>query len=368
MKNKKLLICFGIVVILAIVAFEIHKQKNSDNANKVVNIGVILPLTGPMGAYGERLTAAIRLAEEGQDDVKFLIEDGKYTTKDSISAFNKLKSDNVDAWIVFGDLPLLGMKTLLAESQNPVLCLIGAPDLIKDIPHLIHYSGASSAHARELGDYAGKAGIKSTVVIYQDEELNQSLIPVYQAVFEKNGGQMLAAIPFMSGQQDLRAVVVKAMSLKSESILVFGYGKDYVNIMNELVQQKYNGIILSDSNTVVERKNLISGGEGFVYVDFDFNPNSEYAGTRKFISDMQSKYKVTPCVFSAFAYEAAKNLIEAIQTNGKKSEEIEKYLYGKGEFQSVIGKIQCVENDELKVTLNMKKVTKDGDIILRKGN
>ena len=372
MKNKKLLFCIIVIALIAIVAVVIFNRKNPDDTSKVSKVGVILPLTGQMSAYGERLQAAIRLAESEQTEqgkgikIKFLIEDGKFTAKDSITAFHKLQNSNVDTWLIFGDLPLLGMRELLADTKKPVLCLIGAPDLIKNYPNLIHFSGSSVAPARELGNYAGEAGIKTSVVIFEEDEASQSYASGFENALKRGGGRVLEKIPFIQGSQNIRAVVLKAMEHKSDAIYVYAYGLDYVAVMNEIVQQKYSGIILSDSNINVERKNLIDGGEGFWYADFDFGSNSDNPKTRHFIQAMEETYKITPCVFSAFIYEAAKNIIEAVQTNGPKSEEIQSYLFSKGEYQSVIGKIQCLKNEELKVYLDIKKAQKSGDIMLKK--
>ena len=148
-KNKIILAIIAVLAVVAIIALGIRNQmnQNSGDDENVIKVGVILPLTGSLGYEGVRMRDAMELALSQLDNDKRSIlelnyEDGKFLVRDSISAFNKLNEKGMDAWIIFGDTPLLGMKPLLQKTGKPVLCLIGAQELIKDSENFFHFSGS----------------------------------------------------------------------------------------------------------------------------------------------------------------------------------------------------------------------------------
>ena len=69
-----------------------------------IKIGVIAPMSGPAGFFGEEVQAIVaHLQTEFPENVEVIIEDGKCSGGDAVTAFNKLTDiDGVDA--IFGGI------------------------------------------------------------------------------------------------------------------------------------------------------------------------------------------------------------------------------------------------------------------------
>lgn len=364
-KNKKLLIGIGIVVLIGIALVGILRNRQQVAGENVVRVGVILPLTGALGYEGERLMAAIQYAQTvvNNRDVKLLcyVEDGKYTVKDSVQAFLKLENQNkIDIWIIYGDLPLTSLKELLLKTAKPVICMIGAQELIKGHKNFIHFSGSIVAPARTSASYAIRKGIKNVAVIYHKEQIGDVVANEFVNCFVRGGGDIACVEPFVNERDDMKVLVSKAMSKQPDAIFVYAYGPSYISILNQIIQQGYSGMVLTDSNVSTVRDKLIGGGDGIVYADFDFGDGCKNARTIEFIKKLKSEYGVDASSFSAFMFEAVSVLSSVINDSGTDVNAIVSGFTSIKDYPSIVGNLTCVENGELIVPIIMKKTCKGG--------
>jgi ABC-type branched-subunit amino acid transport system substrate-binding protein len=96
-KPNKIYVAIGIVVVLiAVIVMFFPKD------DEAIKIGIVTPLTGPAGYWGQSSLEGIELAQQDLKskklNVKFIVEDGKLDTQQSLSAAQKLVNvDGVDA-------------------------------------------------------------------------------------------------------------------------------------------------------------------------------------------------------------------------------------------------------------------------------
>ena len=367
-KTKIVVAIAAVIAVAAIAFFGVRNQMQANATSGTAKVGVILPLTGPLAAEGERMLAAVKLSEKRQasskPSVQFLVEDGKYTVKDSINAFVKLKSQKVCGWIVYADLPLMGMKQILIEDGKPTICLIGDQKLIKGLDRFIHLSGAIIVPAQKNAEYALKHNLKTAVVVFPDEDYGKNVAAAFTSKYQGGGGKVVLSEGFLPGQVDAKSLVAKAIKTKADVFFLCGYGPAFVAIVNQLKQQKFPGMILADTNVCVEKKNLIDGGEGIVYADFDFGDGCTNPATKEFVDSVRRDYGVGASSFSAFIYEAANLLAKSIKTVGTDPDKICENICSVKNYPSVIGKLSCGKDQELDVPIIMKKSLKNGAEIL----
>ena len=99
--RKKIKLGFIILILLATVLV-FTDQRNNDNYNNSVTIGVILPLSGQYGFFGESAKNALVMSLEdlGDDRVSLIFEDDGFDSKKGLSAYKKLISiDDADCSI-----------------------------------------------------------------------------------------------------------------------------------------------------------------------------------------------------------------------------------------------------------------------------
>lgn len=97
-------------------------QDGSTHAPPKARLGVIVPLTGPIGFFGTEFVKAFELAKEDHPQIDQLLdiewEDSAYDTKLAVAAFNKLVSvKRADVVLAFGG-PMLHAIAPLAEERK----------------------------------------------------------------------------------------------------------------------------------------------------------------------------------------------------------------------------------------------------------
>ena len=367
-KNKKLLIGIGIFALFVIVSLGIYKHQQHATKDEGIHIGVILPLTGSLSSDGARLKAAISLAEGEQSrhgpKVSFRVEDGKYTIKDSINGFNKLQNRGVDAWLIFGDLPLSGLKSFIESDKKPTVCLIGDQEIISKMNNCIHFSQTFITPALKIADYAGAHDLKKAAILYQDIDLGKVVSNAFKDRYLKNEGKIIFEESFRQEQVDPKSIVAKAISVNPDAIFVYANGIAYTEILNQLKQQSFSGEVLTCSTMTVVKDKLINGGENFIYADIDFGAGSSNAKSDEFSQKMIEKYSLPANSFAAFAYEASKAMIEALKQHGTDVAAVCEELNKTQKQQSAVGAFSCHKNGELEVDIVIKRATKDGAVII----
>lgn len=365
MRKNWLFIAIPTVIFLAIGVFCVYRSgRRPASEDNVVQIGVILPLTGSLGYEGARMRNAMDLAWSQLDDekkrtLKLNYEDGKFLVRDSISAFNKLNEKGMDAWIIFGDTPLLGMKALLEKTGKPVLCLIGAQDLIKDSQWFFHFSGSITLPAIENAKFAKRKGVKTVSLIFLNEQIGLEVKGAFEREFIDEEHKVVVSEGFDMGQRTMKSLVAKAIAPNPNAVFVYGYTTPYIEILNELKKVGYRGMVLTDGNLAAVKPDLIGGGEGVWYADFDFGDGCENPETKKFLHDMHNIYGETASSFSAFAYEAVRVLSTIIHDKGKTPTDIHSGLLAIKDYHSIFGVISYRDNRELEIPIVIKKATRD---------
>ena len=124
---KKLIWSLVILVVVGVFggrAWYLHKQSVAEK--DTVKIGAILPLSGTLSEQGELALKALSFAVEDFNatspfNIKIVPEDGKFTAKDSINAYRKLRSAGIDLiWIFGSETPLLAVEPIAAKENIPL--------------------------------------------------------------------------------------------------------------------------------------------------------------------------------------------------------------------------------------------------------
>lgn len=258
--------------------------------DKVIKIGFLAPLTGPVAAWGkpgldgceiwaERVNAAggIKLSD-GDYMVEFVGYDNEYDPAKARTGATKLiREDGVSFIMMLGGDTWPGVQPV-ADKTGMLFSTLLPSDLSPDTTSLI-----APAEVHPIYNVTGvewlaenKPELKTAVMCAQDDALGLPSVATYLAAFEAAGIEMLEEpLLFDPATTDFAPVVTKLISGNPDIVCLDTCYSDYVHpIAEQLFQQGYEGQIISctaDFYDQMIEKTSQDFMEGFVFQFPDFD-------------------------------------------------------------------------------------------------
>ncbi|WP_294606544.1 ABC transporter substrate-binding protein [uncultured Roseovarius sp.] len=259
-------------------------------ADKVIKIGFLAPLTGPVAAWGkpgldgceiwaERVNAAggIKLAD-GNYSVEFVGYDNEYDpAKAWTGAIKLIREDGVSFVMMLGGDTWPGVQPV-ADKTGMLFSTLLPSDLGPDTKTLI-----APAEVHPIYNVTGvewlaenKPDLKTAVICAQDDALGLPSVATYLAAFEAAGIEMLdEPLLFDPATTDFAPVVTKLISGNPDIVCLDTCYSDYVHpIAEQLFQQGYKGQIISCTADFYDQmiaKTSEEFMEGFIFQFPDFD-------------------------------------------------------------------------------------------------
>ncbi|WP_306115089.1 MULTISPECIES: ABC transporter substrate-binding protein [unclassified Roseovarius] len=230
-------------------------------ADKVIRIGFLAPLTGPVAAWGkpgldgceiwaERINAAggITLAD-GSYQVEFVGYDNEYDPAKARTGATKLiREDGVSFIMMLGGDTWPGVQPV-ADKTGMLFSTLLPSDLSPDTTTLIAPAEVHPIYNVTGVEWlaANKPELKTAVMCAQDDALGLPSVATYLAAFEAAGIEMLDdPLLFDPATTDFAPVVTKLISGNPDIVCLDTCYSDYVHpIAEQLFQQGYEGQIIS---------------------------------------------------------------------------------------------------------------------------
>ncbi len=111
-----------LLALCSLISERVVAQEAHTHTTRKAHLGVIVPLTGPLGFFGQEYVKAFELAKQDHPEIDQLLEieweDSAYDTKLAVAAFNKLVSvRRTDVVLAFGG-PMLNALAPIAEDRK----------------------------------------------------------------------------------------------------------------------------------------------------------------------------------------------------------------------------------------------------------
>ncbi|ENT3661878.1 ABC transporter substrate-binding protein [Campylobacter jejuni] len=327
---------------------------------KDINIGVVLPLTGTVAAYGQDVFNGIELANKLQpklsngDVIKLITIDTKGDKLETSNGVNRLiTTDKVLGIIGEATTPNTIQAISIAEEKKiPLIAPVASGDKLLDKKkYASRVCFKDSFQGDKFATYVSKdLGLKNAVIIIdQSNVYSLGLARAFENSFKNNGGKIIKKLVINSGDKDFRAVVSQLKSLNPDFVYMPIYHPEAALIARQARQIGFDKLLVAGDG--VNNQTFIDLGgsavNGVIFTDsFDYNSPSTQLG-KDFVAAYE-KVKGTKELpaFSAMGADAYFVMLNAMNAcvDNLSSECINSKIHQTKDFQAVGGVISIDES------------------------
>jgi branched-chain amino acid transport system substrate-binding protein len=218
-----------------------------------LKVAVLVPLTGPAASGGVSSKEGFELAIDELrrvhgDIIDVSFEDTQSNPQTAVTIYRQIMTTKRPQ-VVIVELssvtkaisPLLDDKSVLAVATAVAVPNIAAPDrfLYRVFPTSDGVAGAAAG-------YAISNGHRSASIVYVNDEYGVGSMNSFKQRFEEGGGNVVTSEPFSLLEKDFRTQWAKILQGNPPCLWITGYGPGYLAILNQLREQDYRGLIMTD--------------------------------------------------------------------------------------------------------------------------
>lgn len=269
---------------------------------KEIKIGVVLPLTGPIAAFGQTSKGGLDVAYEQNnklkngDTVKLIILDDRGDKAEAATAVKRLiNKDGVI--VILGEVASsisMAMAPIADKAKTPMITHASTnPRVTKGKKYVTRACFIDPFQGAVMAKYAIDSGMKTAVVVTDaKQDYSVGLSKAFKKAYEAAGGKIVKTVLLSSGDKDFNAQVSTIKQAKPEIIAFTGY---YAEAGLMVKQARAMGVeipfIGADGVGFPE---LVSIGgkasEGFMYTDHFNEAAASTPEAKAYVDAFHAKY------------------------------------------------------------------------------
>lgn len=355
MKNTKKKVCLALTAVLAIGLLAGCAKKPDSSS---VNIGVILPLTGDVAAYGQSAKNGLEMLKEEANNaggilakkVNFIYGDDEAKASSATIVAQKLINNDKVVSLV-GPLTSTSCIAVGPIAQNAKIPMITGSGTNTKVTSAGDFIFRSCFQDPFQGVVTSKFALedlkaKTAVILFNNgNDYSKGLADNFKLNFEKNGGKVVATETYNDGDQDFNAQLTKVKPNNADILFL----PDYYSTVGLIAKQARAVGIKStflggdgwDSSKLYE-----IGGEAVkgAYFSNHYSADDTSKEVTDFKKAYEAKYKVAPDAMAVLYYDAGKILFEAIKKAGKTDGSAIRDALKQTDITVVAGKVKFDEN------------------------
>lgn len=254
---------------------------------KEVKIGVLMPMSGPIGGFGQSAVEGLEVAHEMQnrlkngDEIKLVLVDNKSDKIEAANGASKLiYSDKVSAIIgALTSTNTMAMTKIAEKAKVPVVAPVATNILVtkrKDYISRVCFSDAFQgqvAASFAINDLKLKNAVLITDV---KNDYSIGISKVFKRAYKKLGGKLLKQVKINQGDTDFKAMLSNIKSMNPELIFFPIYSAEAALIAKQAKQLGVNAKFLGTDGMTADDVFFKVGAdsvEGFFGTDL-FSPSA----------------------------------------------------------------------------------------------
>lgn len=360
---NKLWLIIGILVVLVIATIFSCR----DTVEDVHKVGAILDLTGPVAPYGQWSKNGLEIALEEINSqakkINLIIEDGRSSPREAVSAFDKLVSvDKVKVVIITtGSSSVLSVAPIANEKKVILFTpAASAPEISQagDYVFRNRLSGLQEVEAMARIAYE-RLGLRRSAVLVVNNDFGQSYRKVFEKVFEKAGGEIVLMETYEQGSTDIRTQLTKIREATNiDSVYLVGYAIECGQILRQAkelgLETQWLSTIGIESDKVIEIAK--DAADGVLYTAPRYKIDDPYVVP--FEKKYFEKYSEHSNMYAANSYDALKIIAQIIYNEGYDADRIKNTLYQTKNYPGVSGLTTFDENGDVEKPVMLKVIRK----------
>jgi branched-chain amino acid transport system substrate-binding protein len=343
-------------------------------------IGVSAPLTGNYAEYGQNWKKAMDLglgwinAAGGVNGrpIELIYTDSRSDPKESAAVAQKYVSDKRIV-ATMGDFTSTAcMAAQPIYDRGGLVQLSPTASHPKFAPGSIWSFGIIGTQAGEgpfMANYAVKMlGKKKIAVLYINNDWGIATKDYFVNAAKEMGAEILAVEAFFETDKDFTGVLTKLRGYKPELLYIPSMYNEMALIAKQREKLGWMDVLISGPGSLYSPKLLEIGGASVngLYTSAVFFPKDPRPEVQKFVKGFEEKYKSTPNMFAAIAYDGINLMADVLRKAGTDRKAIRDGLEKTKNFPGVTGKITFTERrDVLKDYRHL--VIKNGEFVLYEG-
>ncbi len=328
---------------------------------KEIKIGVILPMSGPVGGFGQNAFKGIELAKQmvptlkNGDKIKIVLVDNKSDKIESANGMSRLLSkDKVTA--VIGALTstnTMAITKLADDNKVPLVSPVATNVLVtKNRKYVSRVCFSDSFQGVVAAEYLYNNLGKKRVAIVIDSKSDYSigLAKNFQKAYKKLGGKIIKKIIITAGDKDFKAQIATLKSLKPEAVYMPIYSNEAALIAIQAKQMGFKSVFMGSDGMTADDvffkigKDAVNGFYSTDLFSADAPINTELG--KKFSKLYKEKYNQKVHPFAIMSADAYFLIVDAMQKCGDNRECINKTIRATKDFQGASGVISLDKNGD----------------------
>ncbi|MBD0389760.1 MAG: ABC transporter substrate-binding protein [Nostoc sp. C3-bin3] len=299
-----------------------------------IPIGIAVAQTSNVALLGQEQVIGAQIAEQyfnqkggvNGTPIKLVFQDTAGDEQGTINAFNTLITQNKVVGIVG---PTLSQQAFAADpiAERAKVPVLGPSNTAKGIPQIGEYIARVSAPVAVVAPNAVKEALKvnpkiKKVAIFfaQNDAFSKSETETFQKTVKDQNLELVTVQKFQTTDTDFQTQATNAINLKPDLIIISGLASDGGNLIKQLRQLGYKGLIiggngLNTANIYPVCQNFCNG----VLIAQAYSPELPSEINKAFQDAYKAQKKTDPPQFSAQAFTGVQVFVEALKALDSKT-------------------------------------------------
>ena len=270
--KKRIITAAVIVAAIVVVGSVVWKATQHELAPETINIGAVLPLSGPIAFLGEGTLNGLKLAEEDANsgvwgDLSFKInivaEDCGGVPKNAVGAFQKLRSTRGTKTIITTLSGVCMALKPLAQKEGVLLFANAShPQLTADATTVLRHSNVASQEAEVIVNAMTDGGkVSGVAVVVQNDDYGVAFSKAMEAKLQAASVRVVSTAAYDREGFDARVIAQQAMAKQPGAVILVGVGKDLGLLIRRLRELSFKGDLYASLGFVLVPGAVEAAGE-----------------------------------------------------------------------------------------------------------
>jgi branched-chain amino acid transport system substrate-binding protein len=344
---------------------------------KEVKIGVVLPLTGPIAAFGQTSKGGLDIAYEQNnklkngDTVKLIVLDDRGDKVEAATAVKRLL-DKDGVTVILGEVASsnsMAMAPVAEKAKTPMITHASTnPRVTKGKKYVTRACFIDPFQGAVAAKYAMDNGYKTAVVVTDaKQDYSVGLSKAFKKAYETAGGKIAKTVLINSGDKDFNAQVATIKAANPGIIAFTGYYPEGALLAKQARAMGVQAPFIGGDGVGFPELVKIGGkdAEGFMYTDHFNEAAASTAEAKAYVDAFHKKYNKAADSMGALAADAYGMILDAMNKcvdGGKASDDkecINSNLRSTKNYKGITGVININENGDA-VKSAVVNAVKDG--------